>query len=292
MPGTRPKPKRIGEEERRRQARMTGGEPILDFDGEATPFVQYQESDVLLSLQNPQSGQHDEMAFLMSGQLMELMFKLADHELREAQRRIRADDVTGALQPLRRAARVQEVLVKMWDLVGTITPNQFLAFRDHLGTSSGFQSYAYRHLEFTLGNKVKAMLKPHRGSPRAHAALQAALEAPSLYDDVLALLARRGHAIPAEHLERDLAAPYEPHAAVEAAWLAVYREPESDLYALAEALVDVADLYKQWRYRHLVTVERVMGSKPGTGGTSGVTWLRRIAQHEFFPELWHVRGAL
>lgn len=273
---------------------VTADEPILDFGGERSPYDRYGEVDALLGLQKPASGQHDEMVFLISGQLMELMFKLLVHELTEARRLVAADDVRGALVTFGRVARVQELLVSSWDVVSTLTPAQFLRFRDHLGTASGFQSAGYRQLELVLGNKQQAMLGPHRGSPLTHARLRAALAAPSLYDEVLALLNRRGHRIADEHLGRDLSRPYEPHSSVERAWLEVYADPGpgNDCYLLGEALISVSDLYRQWRFRHLITVERVLGAKPGTGGTSGVAWLRRISEHRFFPELWSVRTQL
>ncbi|NNN30751.1 tryptophan 2,3-dioxygenase [Streptomyces sp. S3(2020)] len=290
-------PSRVGtlsEEQRRERAVATGGRPILDFDGERSPYVAYGEIDVLLSLQKPPSGTHDEMLFLMSGQLMELMFKLMTHELTEAKRRIADDEIPAALLTFQRVTRVQELLVKGWDVVSTLSPAQFLGFRDHLGEASGFQSAGYRHLELLLGNKQPGMLGPHRGSPHTHTALSAALAAPSLYDETIALLHRRGHPVAAEHLDRDLTRPYEPHSTVEQAWLEVYADqsPGNDLFLLGEALINLADLYRQWRYRHLIAVERVMGCKPGTGGTSGVEWLRRICEHLFFPELWSVRTQL
>lgn len=288
---TRTAPEPLGEAERRRRAAETGGEPILDFEGERSPYVAYGEIDVLLSLQNPPSGTHDEMVFMISGQLMELLFKLMVHELMEAQRRLRADDVAGVLVTFARVTRVQELLVKGWDVVATLTAAQFAAFRDYLGSASGFQSSGYRHLEFVLGNKARAMLGPHRGDPVSLQALERALDAPSVYDDALALLERRGYRIDPTHLRRDVSAPYVAHESVEDAWLEIYTTlPESnELVRLGEALISVADLYKQWRYRHVVTVERIMGYKPGTGGTSGVEWLRRISQHEFFPDLWAAR---
>ena len=284
----------LSEEQRQRRAASTGGEPILDFDGERSPYVAYSDIDVLLSLQNTPSGTHDELLFMISGQLMELMFKLMTHELAEARRRIAADLIPDALATFHRITRVQELLVKGWDVVSTLTPAQFLGFRDHLGEASGFQSAGYRHLELILGNKQPSMLGPHRGSPRSHAALSAALHAPSLYDEALLLLDRRGHRIATDHLERDLTRPYEPHPSVEQAWTGVYADqsPGNDLFLLGEALVNLADLYRQWRYRHLISVERVMGYKPGTGGTSGVQWLHRIAEHRFFPELWSIRTQL
>ena len=248
----------------------------------------------MLSLQNPPSGTHHEMVLIVSGQVMELLFKLVTHELREAQRQLRTEEIADAILTLQRVMRIQEVLVKAWDVVGTLTPSQFAEFRDYLGPASGFQSPGYRRLEFLLGNRDRAMMGPHRGSAETHAELERALGEPSVYDEILLLLDRRGYSIAREHLERDLSLPYEAHASVEEAWLRVYEDarPANELFLLGEALVSVSELYKQWRYRHLVTVERVIGYKPGTGGTSGVEWLRHVSQHEFFPELWTVRTRL
>jgi tryptophan 2,3-dioxygenase len=189
---------------------------------------------------------------------------------------------------------VEELLVKAWDPVTTLTPQQYVGFRDFLGEASGFQSAGYRQLEFLLGNKVPSMLRPHRGTPALHDALTRVLREPSVYDSVQRLLNRQGFRIDSAHLERDLAQPYQPHSSVETAWLAVYSQPgeDSELLRLGEALTDIADLYRQWRYRHLVSVERLMGHKPGTGGTGGAKWLRRIIDHQFFPELWAARTLL
>jgi tryptophan 2,3-dioxygenase len=285
---------RLSDAERRARAQATGGEPVLDFGVDRSPYIEYGEFDTLLSLQKPRSASRHELLFITSGQLMELLFKLMTHELSHVQDRLRADDVPEAIVTLGRVIRIEEVLVKAWDMVGTITSDQFVEFRDELGAASGFQSPGHRELEFLLGNKDPEMLRPHRGSPDTYATLERGLAEPSVYDDALALLARRGYAVAPEHLGRDLAAPYQPHPSVEDAWLAVYADggPSDDLHRLAEALTHVADLWKQWRHRHLVTVARVIGQKPGTGGTSGVEWLRRVSELEVFPELWTMRTRL
>ncbi|MFI6815884.1 tryptophan 2,3-dioxygenase [Nonomuraea sp. NPDC050328] len=296
-PAPTPEPRRIersSDEARAATAARTGGGPLLEPAGESTPYIDYESIDVLLNLQHTRSGTHDELAFYIMGQVKELLFKLMRHELLAAQRHIRADRLPGAFEAFRRVVRIQELLVSTWDVLGTITPAQFNAFRDHLGTASGFQSYMYRHLEFLLGNKVRALLNPHRGVTSVHRELEEALHAPSLYDDVIALLAARGHKIDDSVLRRDPAQPYTADDSVEQAWFEVYADsrPDNDLYLLGEALMDVADRFQQWRYRHLITVERIIGYKPGTGGTSGSGWLRKIVQHQFFPELWAVRTRL
>jgi tryptophan 2,3-dioxygenase len=179
-------------------------------------------------------------------------------------------------------------------VLDTLSPTEFNAFRDHLGEASGFQSYMYRRLEFVLGNKVESMTRPHRGVPHVYRDVMADLRSRSLYDEALLLLHRRGAGLPPEVVERDWTQPYEPHPAVEEAWAAAYRDPRQDneLYQLAEALIGVAERFSGWRLQHLLTVEKVIGTKPGTGGTGGVEWLRRITGHRFFPELWTVRGLL
>ena len=193
-----------------------------------------------------------------------------------------------------RVARIQAQLIQAWDVLSTLTPADYLAFRDALGHSSGFQSHQYRLVEFILGNKSRAMLAPHRDRPGQHALLLAALERPSLYDEVIALLARRGFAIAPDRLSRDWSEPYRAAPSVRDAWLAVYRDTVRhwDLYELAEELVDLEDSFQQWRFRHLKTVERIIGQKRGTGGTAGVGYLRRALDLAFFPELWEVRTLL
>jgi tryptophan 2,3-dioxygenase len=195
---------------------------------------------------------------------------------------------------LARVSRIMEQLVHAWDVLATMTPSEYSAIRPHLGTSSGFQSWQYRRIEFVLGNKNPAMLKVHADRADIHAELQRALSAPSLYDEAIALLARRGFAIEAHVTGRDPRLPHEIAESVEQAWLAVYRQPEAHwgLYELAEELIDLEDAFRQWRFRHVTTVERIIGFKRGTGGTSGVAYLRRMLDVVLLPELWKVRTDL
>ncbi|MFD0279954.1 tryptophan 2,3-dioxygenase [Kitasatospora sp. NPDC127111] len=255
------------------------------------PYVQYARMDALLSLQHPLSTADTEPGFIIMSQVKELLFKLLHTELTTARDRLREDRVDDALWTLRRSGRVQQVLLACWETFAVLSPAEFAEFREVLGTASGFQSVGYRRLEFLLGNKDPAMLEPHRGSP-AYQEVSAQLHAPSLYDEVLALLARRGLLAADSTSGGEPAEPY--RADVEAAWLAVYRDPAGhrDLHLLAEALMDTADQFARWRYTHLVTVQRMLGAKPGTGGTSGVPWLAGISEHRFFPELWSVRSAI
>ncbi|MEV0619364.1 tryptophan 2,3-dioxygenase family protein [Nonomuraea sp. NPDC050404] len=281
------------DDERTERARATGGQPILEFDG-STPFAGYVHPEVLLSLQEFRTKSAAEPAFLIGTQLMELMFKLGHVEATRARDQLDADDVDAALRTLRRLRLVQGLMVASWELFGALSPAEYREFRDQLAGGSGFQSSAYRRWEFVLGHKDAAMIRPYEGDARVHADLVRDLTGPSLYDAALGLLARNGFAVPADCLERDLAAPYRPRAEVEQVWRQVYEDPlrHHPLHRLAEALVDVAYEFGKWRATHLLVVERVLGGKPGTGGTSGVQWLRRAAEHRFFPELWSVRSVL
>jgi tryptophan 2,3-dioxygenase len=257
-------------------------------------YGDYLGLDRLLDAQRPLSGQHDEMLFIVIHQVQELWMKLMDHELVLAMRRIADDDLRPAFKALARVSRIQRQLVEAWDVLGTMTPADYLAFRPSLGASSGFQSWQYRLLEFRLGTRDRFMLEPHRHRPEVMAVLLPACAAPSLYGEALRLLARRGIAIPAAVLERPADEPHVADAGVEAAWERVYRESEAlfDLYELAEELVDLEDSHRQWRFRHMTTVERIIGRRAGTGGSSGVGYLRQALDRVFFPELWSVRTRL
>jgi tryptophan 2,3-dioxygenase len=254
-------------------------------------YGDYLALDAILGAQHPRSSDPNELLFIVQHQTSELWMKLALHELRGARDAIRRDDLPPAFKMLARVSRIMEQLVHAWDVLGTMTPSEYSAIRPHLGTSSGFQSWQYREIEFILGNKNSAMLRPHEAQPEVHARLQAAFDAPSLYDEAVALLARRGFAIDAPVQG---AAGDRFNASVERAWLAVYRAPREhwDLYELAEELVDLEDAFRLWRFRHVTTVERIIGFKAGTGGTSGVAYLRKMLDVVLFPELWRVRTDL
>ncbi len=273
--------------------RDAASEAHVDFSA-AMSYGDYLRLDRLLDCQRPVSDQHDEMLFIIIHQATELWMKLVLHELRAATAQLRADALAASFKGMARVSRIQAQLIQSWDVLSTLTPADYLSFRDKLGRSSGFQSYQYRLIEFALGNKNAAMLEPHRHRPELHALLAAALSAPSLYDEVVALLARRGFAIDRALLSRDLSTPHRSDDSVRAAWLAVYRDTARhwDLYELAEELVDLEDWFQQWRFRHVTTVERIIGRKRGTGGTSGVGYLRQALDIRFFPELWEVRTEL
>jgi tryptophan 2,3-dioxygenase len=261
---------------------------------ETMSYGDYLQLDRLLEAQRPLSKQHDEMLFIVLHQSTELWLKLALHELSAARERIKTDDLAPAFKMMARVSRIQAQLIQSWDVLSTLTPAEYLAFRDSLGRSSGFQSYQYRLVEFVLGNKNRDRLAPHSHRPAHREQLEAALAAPSLYDEAIRLLARRGFPIAAGRVERDWTQPYTADASVRDAWLAVYRDTRRhwDLYELAEELVDLEDSFQQWRFRHAKTVERIIGFKRGTGGTAGVAYLRQLLEHSFFPELWEVRTLL
>lgn len=278
----------------------TAGESIvaeekaqLDFSNSMS-YGDYLQIDTILSAQKPLSPTHDELLFIIQHQTSELWMKLMLHELTAAMAHIAQDDLPPAFKMLARVSKIMEQLVHAWDVLATMTPPEYTAMRPYLGQSSGFQSFQYRCIEFSLGNKNAAMLKPHAHAPERLALVQAAYEAPSLYDEALKLMARRGIAVPASHLQRDWTQPYTASPEVEAAWLQVYRDPKAhwDLYQLAEELTDLEDAFRLWRFRHVTTVERVIGFKRGTGGTGGVSYLRKMLDVVLFPEIWTLRTAL
>jgi tryptophan 2,3-dioxygenase len=265
----------------------------LDFSTSMS-YGDYLHLDEVLGAQHELSGAHDELLFIVQHQTSELWMKLLLHELGSAIGCIAADDLPPAFKMLSRVSRIMEQLVHAWDVLSTMTPSEYAALRPALGNSSGFQSFQYRCIEFACGNKNPAMIEPHRHHPDRLAAVQAAFRAPSLYDVALQLVARRGLDVPAEVLQRDVTAPYTAHPGVEAAWMQVYREPTShwDLYQLGEELADLEDAFRLWRFRHLTTVQRIIGIKQGTGGTSGVGYLRTMLDVVLFPEVWSMRTAL
>ena len=265
----------------------------LDFS-QSMSYGDYLQLDAILGAQKPLSPAHDEMLFIIQHQTSELWMKLMLHELRAAIVNVAQDELGSAFKKLARVSKIMEQLVHAWDVLATMTPPEYSAIRPYLASSSGFQSAQYRCIEFALGNKNAAMLKPHAHRPDLLAMVQAAFEAPSLYDEALCLLARRGLSVPASHTERDWTQGYVENDAVESAWLTVYRDPKRywDLYQLGEELTDLEDAFRLWRFRHVTTVERVIGFKRGTGGTSGVSYLRKMLDVVLFPEIWKLRTDL
>ncbi len=272
----------------------SGANAHTDFR-RSVSYGDYLNLDELLACQEMRTKSHDEMLFVIIHQATELWMKLIIHELTGAMASISDGDLRPAFKMLTRVSRIQSQLIQSWDVLSTLTPADYLAFRDSLGQASGFQSYQYRTIEFALGNKQAGMLKPHAPRADLYENLRAVFVAPSLYDVSLALLAARGFDLPADRLARDWSRPYEASDAVRAAWARVYNDVDThwELYELAEKLVDVEDWFRQWRFRHLTTVERIIGHKTGTGGTAGVGYLRQAALNvRLFPELWDLRTEL
>jgi tryptophan 2,3-dioxygenase len=257
-------------------------------------YSDYLHLDAILGAQKPLSRAHDEMLFIIQHQTSELWMRLAIHELNAAREALRKDNLEPAMKMLARVSRIFEQLNSAWDVLRTMTPSDYTQFRGSLGQSSGFQSWQYRLIEYLLGNRNHAMIKPHAHDSEVVAKLEAELQRPSLYDELLRLMDRRDIALPAEVLERDVSRTHVEHPAVLAAWKAVYQAPEEHwmLYEIGEKLVDFEDYFRRWRFNHVTTVERVIGFKRGTGGTAGVSYLKRMLEIELFPELWRVRTEL
>lgn len=265
----------------------------LSFINEMS-YGDYLGLDQLLTSQKPLSQEHNELLFIVQHQTTELWMKLMLHELLAVRQHIIAGDLSPAFKMLARVSRIMNNLIQAWDILSTLTPTEYSAFRESLGKSSGFQSHQYRSLEFLFGNKNAALLKPFEHRTEIHAALAKLLNSPSLYDEAIRLLARRGFALDKQAMDRDWSLPYVSNASVMAAWREVYAQPKQhwDLYELAEKLVDLEDYVRQWRHRHVTTVQRVIGFKRGTGGTAGVGYLKSLLEVRLFPELWDLRTEL
>jgi tryptophan 2,3-dioxygenase len=265
----------------------------MDFK-ESMSYGDYLGLDQILTAQHPLSPNHNEMLFIIQHQTSELWIKLMLHELQAVREQIRKDELPPAFKMLARVARIMDQLVHAWDVLATMTPPEYTAIRPYLGASSGFQSFQYRELEFILGNKNAAMLAVHQASPEHHALLERELHAPSIYDEAVRLLARTGLPVSQARLDADPTRPTVHDDSVLAAWLEVYRDPEHHwaLYELAEKLVDMETAFRTWRFRHVSTVERIIGFKTGTGGTAGVSYLRKMLDVVLFPELFALRTAL
>ncbi|WP_019998389.1 tryptophan 2,3-dioxygenase [Aureimonas ureilytica] len=257
-------------------------------------YGDYLQVDQILSAQHPLSSAHDEMLFIIQHQTSELWMKLALYEIAAARRMIATDQPHEAMKMLSRVARIFEQLNSAWDVLRTMTPSEYTRFRDDLGQSSGFQSWQYRLIEYAVGNRNQAMLKPHEHRPDILARLEAELALPSLYDEVLRWLARSGLPVPADVLNRDQRQAWTANEAVLGVWKIVYQSPSThwSAYELAEKLVDFEDYFRRWRFNHVTTVERVIGFKRGTGGTAGINYLKRMLDTVLFPELWQVRTEL
>ena len=257
-------------------------------------YGSYLRLDMLLAAQEPRSVEHDEMLFIIQHQTSELWMKLMLHELDAATAFVRDDNLEASFKIFARIGQIQRMLFEAWSVLETMTPTEYLKFRDALGRSSGFQSFQYRAIEFGLGNKDRQALRPHAHDVELHGWLEKRLNQPSVYDEFLRYLGRHGHAIPASHLERDWSLPYEASPEVVSVFAAIYDAPEKhwDAYEMAEKLIDVEERFQLWRFRHMKTVQRIIGFKKGTGGSSGVTFLEQALKLTFFPELWDVRTEL
>jgi tryptophan 2,3-dioxygenase len=262
--------------------------------GTSQSYGEYLQLDKLLDAQKPNSIEQDEMLFIIVHQVSELWMRLFIHELEHVFDHVRRDDLDPSFKMLARISRLQEELLGAWSVLSTLTPFEYSAFRNTLGRSSGFQSQQYRMLEFMLGNKNRDVIAVQKRDTAGYEKLERALNSPSLYDEVLRLLSRRGYGIPDELIERDFSEPYTASKAVTAAWLSVYHNAEKDwdLYEMAERLTDLDQKFQLWRFHHLKTVERIIGYKPGTGGTGGVSYLAKALELKFFPELWQVRTSM
>lgn len=261
---------------------------------ESMTYGEYLSLDQVLSSQNRLSGHHDEMLFIIIHQVSELWMKLILHEMTAAIEAVENDEMQRAFKMLARVSKIQSQIIQAWDVLATMTPAEYLEFRDSLGQASGFQSYQYRLIEFALGYKTAHILKIYEKDSAVHARLEEAFQAPSIYDVAIRALHRGGFTINPKLLERDYSITYGGDETVAAAWEEVYRNVDQywDLYQLAEKLVDVEDWLQQWRFRHMKTVERIIGFKMGTGGSSGVNYLKQVLDHRFFPELWDLRTKL
>lgn len=269
------------------------GQEDIHWDQDIS-YGTYLGLDRLLDNQKLLTESHDEMLFMIIHQASELWMKLCLHEIGAAMREVQNDNLGAAFKMLSRVSRVQGQLRQSWSVLSTMTPADYQSFREALGQSSGFQSFQYREIEFSLGNKNAALIEVHRGKPERYERLKKVLNAPSFYDLCLQLLARRGFKVPDDYVERDWSQPYVPSEDVEHAWAAVYAATDEhwDLYELAEKLVDLEHEFQMWRFSHMKTVERIIGYARGTGGTSGVAFLNKALSLRFFPELWSVRTAV
>ena len=265
----------------------------MDFS-QAMSYGDYLGLDQILSAQHPRSPNHNEMLFIIQHQTSELWMKLMLHELHAVRTNLRSGDLPPAFKMLARVARIMDQLVHAWDVLATMTPPEYTAIRPYLGSSSGFQSPQYREVEFILGNKNVALLAVHESAPATHQKLDAELRTPSIYDEAIKLLARQGLHIDADRLAADWTLPTSANASVKAAWLTVYQDPTRywALYELAEKLVDLETAFRYWRFRHVTTVERIIGFKTGTGGTAGVSYLKKMLDVVLFPELFALRTEL
>jgi tryptophan 2,3-dioxygenase len=268
-------------------------EIYTDFEKEMS-YGGYLQLDKILSSQQRLSDHHDEMLFIIIHQASELWMKLILHEVSAAIECIRKNDLEPSFKMLSRVSRIQQQLIQSWSVLSTLTPSEYMEFRDKLGHSSGFQSHQNRLIEFALGQKNSHVLSVYKHDPVLFKQMEDALHERSIYDAAISALSMRGLSVDEAALNRNWSEPYMPNASVENAWLTVYRKVDQywDLYELAEKLVDIGSQQQLWRFNHMSTVERIIGHKPGTGGSAGVSYLKKVVDHRFFPELWSLRTKL
>jgi tryptophan 2,3-dioxygenase len=264
-----------------------------DLEGRMT-YGKYLHLDDVLNAQHRLSDEHDEMLFIIIHQASELWLKLAGHEIEAAISNVQSNNFRHTFKVIARVKLILTQLTQSWSILSTMTPADYLKFRDTLGPASGFQSYSYRRLEFLLGNKNRKLIEVHRHDSDVYEDLKRVLEQPGLYDVVLRKLSEEGFDIDAHKLERDFTLPYDADESVQAAWFEIYSNPDKhfELYELAEKLVDIEDAFQNWRFKHMYTVQRIIGNRPGTGGSSGVPFLKKAIETSFFPELFAIRTDL
>ena len=279
---------------RNRNFKKYEGEPIINFSGKSNPYIDYQSIDLLLSIQNTRSEGYDEMCFFIMGQVKELLYKGLHFELYNARIQIQTGNTLNSIEILKRALMYVDYLSKSWDVLSTISSEGFNQFRDKLGMASGQLSFMYRHVEFILGNKNMHLALAHKNLPHIWPSLKKELNSKSLYDEIIKLLAKNKFFIDKEFLERDFSSKYLANDNVKNAWLKIYKDRQKfeNFYQLGEILISIDERFSIYRWRHFQTVYKTIGFKPGSGGTSGVNWLKDITNHKFFPELWQIRSEI
>tara|TARA_B100001996_G_C18637189_1_gene584147 strand:- start:512 stop:1450 length:939 start_codon:yes stop_codon:yes gene_type:complete len=282
------------DQSRYKTSKKTYGSPLTNYKGSSNPYIDYQSIDLLLSLQHPRSQGYDEMCFYIVGQVKEILYKGLHFELHNAREQIKENNINNAIIILERAICYVKYIADTWNILSTIKPEGFNEFRDYLGTASGQLSFMYRHVEFILGNKSTKMASAHKNVPHVWPEIKKSLETPSLYDETIFYLNRRGHKISKKALNRDWTETYKSENSVKDAWLSIYRKSSSknSEYLLAETLISFDEQFSIYRWRHFTLVKKIIGYKSGTGGSSGVEWLEKVTSHHFFPELWELRNDL
>ena len=292
-----PHPRKIGfstDKSRYKISKQTMGDPLINYEGKSNPYIDYQSIDLLLSLQHPRSEGYDEMCFYVMGQVKEILFKGLHFELFNAREQIKLDEINNAITILERSIEYVKFIADAWNILSTIKPEGFNQFRDYLGTASGQLSFMYRHVEFILGNKSEKMASAHKNVPHVWPEIKKNLETPSLYDEVIFYLNRKGLSISEAVLDRDWKETYKSNQSVKDAWLSVYREPNNAnlKYKLGESLISFDEQFSIYRWRHYTLVKKIIGFKTGTGGSSGLEWLQKVTSPQIFHQFCEIRNEL